>query len=459
MKKTLIWIGALVVGAVLGVLGLGWLNATADFIAAIYTRLFQLLAVPTIVLAVITTFATFGSKGSGRIFGHTLVYTLLTTFTAAVVGAILYVVVAPGNLPIETIHETEESAVANSTLNTLHASSSYYDHILSVIPNNIIKPFLEGNVLSLLLLAFAIGIGLSKLPESENKSVVVKGLLGLQDLLFLLIRGLIWTLPLGIVAFSAQLSAQVSAGVVADSIGKYVLVVLGGNVIQFFVILPLFLLARGLNPLHVLGRMMPAVLMALFTKSSAATLPVTMQSAEERLGVRKDIARFVLPICTTINMNGCAAFILVTSLFVIQNGGEVLDLTTILLWILVSVISAVGNAGVPMGCFFLTLSLMSGIGAPVAILGIILPIYTIIDMLFLQFEDGNKRFVYEGGYGLTTLIIFSGMTVTPAATGLGEIGLPLGSIGLSDRTDKELGTKHELIFLSQGLWVVGKVKD
>ena len=380
MKKTLIWIGALVVGAVLGVLGLGWLNATADFIAAIYTRLFQLLAVPTIVLAVITTFATFGSKGSGRIFGHTLVYTLLTTFTAAVVGAILYIVVAPGNLPIETIHETEESAVANSTLNTLHASSSYYDHILSVIPNNIIKPFLEGNVLSLLLLAFAIGIGLSKLPESENKSVVVKGLLGLQDLLFLLIRGLIWTLPLGIVAFSAQLSAQVSAGVVADSIGKYVLVVLGGNVIQFFVILPLFLLARGLNPLHVLGRMMPAVLMALFTKSSAATLPVTMQSAEERLGVRKDIARFVLPICTTINMNGCAAFILVTSLFVIQNGGEVLDLTTILLWILVSVISAVGNAGVPMGCFFLTLSLMSGIGAPVAILGIILPIYTIIDM-------------------------------------------------------------------------------
>ena len=233
----------------------------------------------------------------------------------------------------------------------------------------------------MLLLAFAVGIGLSKLPESENKSVVVKGLLGLQDLLFLLIRGLIWTLPLGILAFSAQLSAQVSTGVIADSIGKYVLVILGGNAIQFFVILPLFLLARGLNPLHVLGRMMPAVLMALFTKSSAATLPVTMESAEQRLGVRKDIARFVLPICTTINMNGCAAFILVTSLFVMQNGGEVLNLTTILMWVLISVISAIGNAGVPMGCFFLTLSLMSGIGAPVAILGIILPIYTIIDMV------------------------------------------------------------------------------
>jgi Na+/H+-dicarboxylate symporter len=377
MKKTVIWLGALALGAILGLLGIDWLNATADFVAMVYTRLFQLLAVPTIVLAVITTFATFGSKGSGRIFGHTLLYTLLTTIAAAVVGAILYVVIAPGNIDAGYL----QSSAIQQTSSIQQPELSYYDHILSVIPNNIVKPFIEGNVLSLLLLAFAVGIGLSKLPESENKTVITKGLLGLQELLFLLIRWLIFTLPLGIVAFSAQLSAQVSAGMVADSIGKYVLVVLSGNVIQFFVILPLFLLARGLNPIHVLSKMTPAVLMALFTKSSAATLPVTMDTAENRLGIRKNIARFVLPICTTINMNGCAAFILVTSLFVMQNGGTTLTFGTILLWILISVVSAVGNAGVPMGCFFLTLSLMSGIGAPIAILGIILPIYTIIDMV------------------------------------------------------------------------------
>ena len=370
MKKTLLWIAALVVGAILGILGLDLINATADFVATIYTRLFQLLAVPTIVLAVITTFATFGSKGSGRIFGHTLTYTLLTTIAAAAIGAILYVIIAPGSL--DTIQQTSAPQQPDVT---------YYDHIVSIIPNNIVKPFFDGNVLSLLILAFAVGLGLSKLPESENKTIITKGLLGLQELLFLLIRWLIWTLPLGIVAFSAQLSAQVSAGVVADSIGKYVLVVLGGNVIQFFVVLPLFLLARGLNPIHVLGKMMPAVLMALFTKSSAATLPVTIDTAENRLGIRQNIARFVLPICTTINMNGCAAFILVTSLFVMQNGGTPLTITTIATWVIISVVSAIGNAGVPMGCYFLTLSLMSGIGAPVAILGIILPIYTIIDMI------------------------------------------------------------------------------
>ena len=371
------------VGAVLGLLGISWLNEVMNFVVTVYTRLFQLLAVPTIVLAVITTFATFGSKGSGKIFGHTLTYTLLTTFAAAAVGALLYILIAPGNLPLDSVAGVDLKSLSQESgiSNPLQQQVTYSEHILSVIPNNIVKPFLEGNVLSLLLLAFAIGFGLSKLPETENKTVVIKGLLGLQELLFLLIRGLIWTLPLGIVAFSAQLSAQVTAGVVADSLGKYVLVVLGGNVIQFFIVLPLFLLARGLNPIHVLGRMMPAVLMALFTKSSAATLPVTMDTAENRLGIRKHVARFVLPICTTINMNGCAAFILVTSLFVMQQGGTPLTWTTILLWILISVVSAIGNAGVPMGCFFLTLSLMSGIGAPVAVLGIILPIYTIIDMV------------------------------------------------------------------------------
>ena len=374
MKRTLIWIVALVLGAVLGMLGIGWLDATMGFIATVYTRLFQLLAVPTIVLAVITTFASFGTKGSGRIFGQTLTYTLLTTFAAAVVGAILYILIAPGNLPLDAINGQEQAAALNTDL-------SYSEHIISIIPNNLVRPFLEGNVLSLLILAFAIGIALSRLPESENKAVVVKGVLGLQDLLFKLISGLIWTLPLGIVAFSAQLSAQLSAGVVASSIGKYVLVVLGGNFIQFFIVLPLLLLAKGLNPIHVLSRMMPAVLMALFTKSSAATLPVTLDSAQNRLGVSSRIAKFVLPICTTINMNGCAAFILVTSLFVMQNGGASITAGTVILWILISVISAVGNAGVPMGCYFLTLSLMSGIGAPIAILGIILPIYAIIDMV------------------------------------------------------------------------------
>ncbi len=373
MKQAFVWIGALIVGAILGLLQISSINETANFIATIYVRLFQLLAVPTIVLAVTTTLATLGSgPDAGRIFRHTISYTLLTTFVAAAVGLLLYVVIAPGHMQLPVTDS--ELPIANSQL-------TYSDHLLSVIPNNIVKPFLEGNVLSLLILAAAVGIALSQMADTPQKKTVVNFLQGIQEVLFTLIRGLIVILPVGIVAFAAQLSSQLSAGVIADSLGKYVAVVFGGNLLQFFVVLPLFLLFKGMNPVRVMTKMMPAIMMALFTKSSAATLPVTMQTAEERLGVKSKVSRFVLPICTTINMNGCAAFILVTSLFVMQQGGIELSWPTMLTWLLISVVSAIGNAGVPMGCYFLTLSLMSGINAPIAVLGIILPIYTIIDMV------------------------------------------------------------------------------
>lgn len=377
MKKAqiYIWLAALAVGVGIGLLKIETVDTVMNFIAAIYTRLFRLLAVPTIVLAVITTLASLGGgKEMGRMFKTALTYTLLTTFAAAGIALAYYLIIAPGNLPPSAIGA--ETAVDAGT-----GGESYVDHIMSVIPDNIVKPVLEGNVLALLLLCFATGIAISKLPDSRPKEVVMNGLLGLQDILFTLIHWLIVILPIGIVAFAAQLTAEVGAGVMFDSLGKYVAVIIAGNCTQFFIVLPLFLLLSGINPVKTLGKMMPAVLMALFTKSSAATLPVTMENAEQRLGVNPKVSRFVLPICTTINMNGCAAFILATSLFVMQNNGMQLNIPTMLLWILISVISAVGNAGVPMGCYFLTLSLMSGIGANIGIMGIILPIYTIIDMV------------------------------------------------------------------------------
>lgn len=127
--------------------------------------------------------------------------------------------------------------------------------------------------------------------------------------------------------------------------------------------------------------MLPAVVVAFFSKSSVGTLPVTLASAENNLKINPKISRFVLPICTTINMNGCAAFILITSLFVMQNAGMDLTQSLKISWVFIAVFAAIGNAGVPMGCYFLTLSLMSSIGVPLGLLGVILPIYTVIDMV------------------------------------------------------------------------------
>ena len=376
-KNFLLWLGALILGAILGWAGPAPLISLFDFIATVFTRLFQFIAVPTIALAVITTLSGLGArKETRKIFARALTYTLLTTFSAALVGLLLYLWIEPSNLPAEAIG-AGASAVPLDKVGSL----SYTEHFLKVIPNNLLQPFLAGNVLSVLFIAASAGLGLAFMPESENRTVLLKGIAGLQELLFTLIRGLLYILPFGILAFSAQLAAQIEAGVIVGALGKYVAVVMGGNLIQFFLVLPLFLALRGLNPLQVMRKMSPAIAVALFTKSSAATLPVTLATAEENLKVNPTVSRFVLPICTTINMNGCAAFILVTSLFVMQNAGFELTLPGMIAWVFVAVLAAVGNAGVPMGCYFLTLSLMSSMGAPLGLMGIILPIYAVIDMI------------------------------------------------------------------------------
>lgn len=375
-KQFVIWIAALIVGAVLGWQQIPALDALFNFVASVFTRLFQFIAVPTIALAVITTLSMLGAKReTGRIFAHAVTYTMLTTIAAAAVGLGLYLWIAPGNLPADAVG----AGAANVPQNL--GKLSYYDHFLSVIPNNLLQPFIAGNVLSVLIIAAMVGLGLAFMPKSENRDALLKVIMGAQELLFTLIRALLYALPVGIVAFAGQLAAQISAGVIVGTLGKYVAVVMGGNFIQAFIVLPIFLLLRGLNPLKVFKAMSPALAVALFTKSSAATLPVTLASAENNLKAKKAVSRFVLPICTTINMNGCAAFILVTSLFLMQNAGFELSMGTMITWLFIAVFAAVGNAGVPMGCYFLTLSLMSSVGAPLGIMGIILPIYTIIDMI------------------------------------------------------------------------------
>lgn len=377
VKQLIFWIGALVIGAVLGSLHMDAINSVCDFVATVFTRLFKFIAVPAIAVSVLTTLATLGSnKETARIFRRTIFYTLLTTFAASTIAAILFFVIKP-EIVSTSLYAGGEAVDKVKDM----GSHSFLSYFTSAIPDNILYPFVSGNVLSILIVSFVFGFAISSMAESEKKTSILNVVLGFQELVFKVIGWIIQILPIGIIAFTAQLVKDMSADIAMESIGKYTAVVLSGNLIQFFVVLSVFLLARGLNPVKHFKNMIPAILTALFTKSSAATLPVTMNCAENRAKCDKKFTRFILPMCTTINMNGCAAFILVTSLFVMKNGGVDLNIITVIFWILISIISAVGNAGVPMGCFFLTVSLMAGKGMPIAVMSVILPIYAVIDMI------------------------------------------------------------------------------
>lgn len=370
-----LYVTALILGAILGYVNNASLNEIFNFIATIFTRLFSFIAVPVIAVSLITTLAKLskGSKG-GTIFGYTIFYTLLTTILAAALGATIFSIVAPSNVPADVSGAAADAVAKYETL-------SYFEHIQNIIPNNLLQPFVAGNILSILLVAAAFGLGIASLKESETKSALLNTILGFQELLFTLIHWLIRVLPLGILAFTAQLVAQMEAGVLLGGIAEYFGVVISSNLIQLFIILPAILLLRGLNPLKIARGMLPALAVALFSKSSAGTLPVTIASAEDNLKVDTRVSRFVLPICTTINMNGCAAFILITSVYLLQNAGIEIGLGTLVAWVFIATFAAVGNAGVPMGCYFLTLSLVSSMNIPVALMGVILPVYAVIDMI------------------------------------------------------------------------------
>ena len=367
------YIGALLLGTVLGLMGLATINNIVDFIATAFTRMFSFLAVPVIALSLINTLASLNHGNSGKlIFRYTIFYTILTTILAACVAAALFILIAPANVPSEMAGTASVERIAHN---------SYLKYLLDVIPNNIIQPFVSGNVLSILLIAAAVGLGLAALPESRGRTAVKDLLSGLQELFFLLIHYLVLILPVGIVAFTAQLIAQIKAGIILGGIAQYFTAIIGANMLQFFVILPIILLLSGLNPIKIFRGMLPALAIALFSKSSAATLPVTIASAEDNLNVNKKVSRFVLPICTTINMNGCAAFILISSLYLMQNAGLPINFPVVVTWVFIATFAAIGNAGVPMGCYFLTISLVSSMGIPIAIMGVILPIYAVIDMI------------------------------------------------------------------------------
>lgn len=369
------YIGALIIGALIGFAGNTDVNAVMDFIATVFTRLFSFIAVPIIAVSLISTLANLSrnSKG-GTIFIHTIFYTLLTTILAAVLGAVLFSVIKPANVPAAM---TESAADVVSKYETL----SYLEHIQNIIPNNLLQPFVAGNVLSILMVAAAFGLGIASMKESKNKDALISVITGFQELLFILIHWLIRILPIGIMAFTAQLVTQLEAGIILGGLATYFGVVISSNLIQMFVILPLILLIKGLNPLKIARGMLPALAVALFSKSSAGTLPVTMAAAEDNLHVDRRVSRFVLPICTTINMNGCAAFILITSVYLLQNAGIEIGFSTLIAWVFIATFAAVGNAGVPMGCYFLTLSLVSSMNIPVSLMGVILPVYAVIDMI------------------------------------------------------------------------------
>lgn len=340
-------------------------------IASLFMNVLKLLSAPMIFLAIVSTLTQIESlKTVKLLIKKVLKYTILTTVMAAVIGLLLFLLINPKAL----LTEGAKPFSLNSPLN-------YFGAIKAMVPDNLIKPFLNHNVIAIALIAVALSIGLSSLPNDQSKVAKAFFKALFQALLFLTSK-LMLLIPLAIFAFTAQFTASLKEG--ASSLTPilwYALCVLGANLVQGIILLPLLLKAKRQSPLRLAKGMMPALMVAFLSKSSTIALPVSLECAISRLKMSNQTARFCFPLCSVINMNGCAAFILITTLFVCGSYGITFTFWQMGLAVVIATVAAIGNAGIPMGCFFLTSALLIGMGVPLDLMGVILPLYALFDMV------------------------------------------------------------------------------
>ena len=370
MKKIYYYIIAVLLGIVGGYLQLAIVHQVANVITSLFTNIFKALSLPIIALSITTTFSQFSTINNKRILRSTLGYTFITTLIAASVSAGLYIIFNPENI-VTSVEYIDLS----------HHKFNYLDYLLKIVPSNIIGAFTEQNILGILFISIIIGMATSKLEEESEKKWLINFFNSLYQLFLLISRWIISILPIGLFGFVTNAIIQLHQSNKITNLGGYLGIIILANLFQGIIVLPLMLKIKGINPFPIFKNMIPALTTAFFSKSSTGALAITLNCAEKKLKINPNISRFVLPLCTTINMNGCAAFIFTTVLFVMQSNDIAVTYTTILLWVAIATIAAIGNAAVPMGCFFLSASLLSGMHIPITLMGVILPFYSMIDMV------------------------------------------------------------------------------
>lgn len=327
----------------------------ANLVASSFVIALKWLSIPMITLAMLSTTSSLQNSAELYSLGRSVLkYTLLTTLIASSIAYSFFMIINPADPSLsETIIE-----------NSLQPTGSPIFGIL------LIGSILAAIISSLVILS---------INELKREIIQTKISFAYQNLMRL-IRILLKAMPIAVWAFVTLFLVEVN-GLMVKSLGLYLACILLANLTQALVVLPTILKLKSISPMQTFKAMLPALMVAFWSKSSAVALPVAVTCAKDRLGVSKKIANFSLPLCITINMNACAAFILTTVLFVSMSYGHVYTGTEYLLWILVATLAAIGNAGVPMGCYTLSGAILAYLGVPLYLLGIILPAYSLIDML------------------------------------------------------------------------------
>ena len=376
LATKILW--ALVIGAVVGVV----LNVAAPSIftdvdeyvfkplGTIFLNLIKMLIVPLVLFSIIVGVSNIGDpKALGRMGGKTMVFFLTTTAIAIIMGITLAVVFQPGDKgEFDVDSANYEAAEAPPVIDTL----------LGIIPTNPIQSLASGNMLQIIFFAIFIGLGLSYLGKKVE--VVQRFMEQGNELMMFLVRLVMKFAPIGTFALIA--SAVGKQGFDAlQAMFWYLLVVFLALFIHVILVYgsALKVLAKR-NPIEVFKAYFPALTIAFSTSSSSATLPVSMEIAQTKLGVPKGISSFVQPLGATVNMDGTAIMQGVATIFIAQVYGVDLTLTQMLIVVLTAVLASVGTAAVPGAGIIMLAMVLESVNLPVEGIALIIGIDRIVDM-------------------------------------------------------------------------------
>lgn len=388
----------LAVGAIFGI-GLNFLTATnpganakvmwvakyiTDPVGQVFLRMLFMVVVPLVFASLSVGVAQLGDlKKLGRIGFKTFCYFMLVTALAVIIGLTLVNVIKPGvGFSPEVQAKLMETFGQEAAQKGAQAKSDQgfgINTFVNIVPRNPIDAAAKTDMLAIIFFALIFGIALTLIPR-EKSEPVQKVLEGLGEAIIKIVGMAMQIAPFAVAALIFSTTARFGWSVLQSLLWYAACVLIGLLIHQFVVFSVLVRFFAKLNPLVFFRKITPVMITAFSTSSSNATLPTSIKTAEEELGVPPQIVGFVLPLGATMNMNGTALFEGVTCVFLAQVFGVHLGITEQLIVVVLSVLMAVGTAGVPGGSIPLLMIVLDTIGVPPGGIAIILGVDRILDM-------------------------------------------------------------------------------
>lgn len=358
--------------------------AILSFVGSLFLRALQMLVVPLILAAVVSSIAKLGGETAfARLGVKTIALYLATTLAAVLLGLVVMNTFHPGRVPPEVSQALIASAGEKASTVASHLEGRGAADIVEIfqrmIPTNIFEALgKNGEMLGIIVFSVFFGLFTARLPE-ERRERFANFWDDFYEVMIRFTDAVIRFTPVGVFALVATTVSQTGFAAFAPLAGFFGCVILG-LAIHLFVTLSVLMRVFGLPPFRHLRAVSPALLTAFSTASSAATVPVSLECLQRNAGVSRRVAGFTIPLGATVNMDGTALYECAVVLFVAQIYGVDLAFGTQVTIVVLALLTSIGVAGIPAASLVAIVVILGAVGLPLEAIGVILAVDRILDM-------------------------------------------------------------------------------